>query len=182
MVAGRSIDTTMSFSTLDGLMMGTRCGAIDPGVLLYLQQTKGMSIDQISDLLYHKSGLLGVSGISGDMRDLLASGEPRAKVAVELFAYRAAREACALAGSLGGLDGVVFTAGIGENAAPIRAAISARLAWLGVVLDEDANRRAVPVISAADSQVCVRIVPTDEERMIAWHCRRLLAGASPARP
>ena len=181
MVGGRSIDTTMSFTTLDGLMMGTRCGALDPGVVLYLQQAKGMSTEQISDLLYHDSGLLGVSGISGDMRDLLASGEPRAKAAIELFAYRAAREACALTGSLGGLDGFVFTAGIGENAAPVRAAILARLAWLGVVLDDDANRRAAPIISAADSQVCVRIVATDEERMIAWHGHRLLAAASEAR-
>lgn len=181
MADGRSIDTTMSFTTLDGLMMGTRCGAIDPGVLLYLQQAKGMSVDEVSDLLYHRSGLLGVSGISSDMRNLLASGEPRAKMAVELFAYRAAREACALAGSLEGLDGFIFTAGIGENAAPVRAAISARLAWLGVVLDDEANERGAPIISTADSPVCVRIVSTDEELMIALHSRSVLAAASQAR-
>ncbi|MBY8826551.1 acetate/propionate family kinase [Hephaestia mangrovi] len=178
MADGRSLDTTMGFTALDGLVMGTRCGAIDPGVLLYLQQSKGMDADALTDLLYNRSGLLGVSGASSDMRNLLDSDAPLAKAAVELFVYRVAREAGALASSLGGLDGIVFTAGIGENAAPVRAAICRRLAWLGVALDDAANDVGAAVISTADSRVRVRVVPTNEERMIAIHVRDLLAATA----
>jgi acetate kinase len=178
MANGRSLDTTMGFTALDGLVMGTRCGAIDPGVLLYLQQSKGMDADTLTDLLYNRSGLLGVSGVSSDMRDLLDSDAPLAEAAVELFVYRVAREAGALASSLGGLDGIVFTAGIGENAAPVRAAICRRLAWLGVALDDAANDTGAAVISTADSRVRVRVVPTNEERMIAIHVRDLLAATA----
>jgi acetate kinase len=169
---GRSIDTTMGFSALDGLMMGTRPGTLDPGIILFLQQERGMTVSEVEDLLYRRSGLLGVSGgIASDMRALLASTDPRAAEAVELFAYRIAREAGALASSLGGLDGVVCTAGIGEHAPPVRAAICARLKWLGIVLDQAANERGDAVISAPESRVEVRVIPTDEERMIAIHTR-----------
>ena len=137
---GRSVDTTMGFTALDGLVMGTRCGAIDPGVILYLQQAHGMDAAAVEDLLYRRSGLLGASGISGDMRVLLASGEQAARDAVDLFTFRVAREAGALASTLGGLDGIVFTAGIGEHAPPVRAAVAERLAWLGAALDPEANR------------------------------------------
>ena len=174
MRAGRSIDTTMGFTALDGLMMGTRCGSIDPGVLLYLLQQKAMSPDAVAHLLYEQSGLLGVSGISNDMRTLLGSDDPRAADAVDLFTYRIARETGALAASLGGLDGMVFTAGIGENAAEVRRQACLRMAWLGIALDEDANRRHAPIISRPESSVTVRIVPTDEESMIAIHTLELL--------
>lgn len=169
MAGGRSVDTTMGFTALDGLMMGTRCGSLDPGVILYLQQHKGMSPEDIENLLYRQSGLLGVSGISADMRELLASPAQAAREAVELFVYRIAREAGALASSLGGLDGLIFTAGIGENAPVIRKLVGERLAWLGVAIDADANTAGRPVISLASSRVTVRIVPTDEETMIAKH-------------
>lgn len=171
---GRSIDTTMGFTALDGLVMGTRCGTIDPGVLLYLLQTKGMTPAELSHLLYDQSGLLGVSGISSDMRALLDSADPRAREAVELFTYRIAREAGALVSSLGGLDGLVFTAGIGENAAEIRRQVGERLAWLGISLDDQANARHAAVINAPDSRIVVRVLPTDEERMIALHTMRTL--------
>ncbi len=168
--AGRSVDTTMGFSALDGLVMGTRPGTLDPGVVLYLQQQRGMTVDQVEDLLYRRSGLLGVSGgIASDMRTLLASAEPAAREAVELFVYRIAREAGALASSLGGLDGIVFTGGIGEHAAPVRAAVAARLAWLGIELDKAANARAAAVITLPASPVEIRIIPADEEQMIARH-------------
>ncbi len=147
---GRSVDTTMGLTALDGLVMGTRCGNLDPGVLLYLAQAKGMDPAAIEDLLYRRSGLLGVSGIASDMRTLLASHDPRATEAVELFVFRLAREIGALTASLGGLDGLVFTAGIGEHAPEIRAAVCQRLAWLGVALDADANARGDAVISTAD--------------------------------
>jgi len=166
---GRSIDTTMGFTALDGLMMGTRCGAIDPGVLLYLLEEHGMTPAQLGDLLYHQSGLLGVSGESGDMRRLLGSGSREAREAVELFVYRAAREIAALAGSLGGLDGVVFTAGIGENAPEIRAAIAARLDWMGAKLDAEANQANRDRIDAPGSALELWVIPTDEEAMIARH-------------
>lgn len=172
---GRSIDTTMGFSTLDGLVMGTRAGTIDPGVLLYLLQQRAMPIEALSDLLYHRSGLLGVSGLSSDMRVLLDSDAPAARAAVELFVYRFAREAGALVAALGGLDGLVFTAGIGENAPEIRARACRRIAWLGLELDDAANARGDPVISTADSRIQVRVIPTDEEVMIARHTRDLLA-------
>lgn len=170
----RSIDTTMSFTALDGLVMGTRCGTIDPGVLLYLLQQKGYDADGIEHLLYERSGLLGVSGISSDMRALLESDSPQAEEAVDLFTYRVAREAGALASTLGGLDGFVFTAGIGENAPEIRARTCRRLAWLGIDIDEAANSSGEPVISTPLSRVTVRVIPTDEERMIAIHTAELL--------
>ena len=169
MRGGRSLDTTMGFSALDGLVMGTRPGATDPGVLLYLLREKRMSPDALEHLLYRESGLLGVSGISADMRTLLASGEASAREALDLFAFRAARETAALAGTLGGLDGLVFTAGIGEHAAPVRAAICERLAWLGVALDAAANAAHAELISAPASRVEVRIIPTNEEIVIARH-------------
>ncbi|HEY0026824.1 MAG TPA: acetate/propionate family kinase [Allosphingosinicella sp.] len=174
MAGGRSIDTTMGFTALDGLMMGTRCGAIDPGVILYLQQQGGMSPEEVQHLLYEQSGLLGVSGLSGDMRELQASALPAPRDAVELFVYRVARETGALAGSLGGLDGLVFTAGIGENSPAVRALICKRLAWLGVELDGEANAAGAPTISTAASRVTVRVIPTDEERMIAMHTLKLV--------
>jgi acetate kinase len=169
MQAGKSIDTTMGFTALDGLMMGTRCGSIDPGVVLHLQTQLGMSPAEIEDLFYKKSGLLGVSGISSDMRTLAASKAPEATEAIDLFAWRVAREIAALAASLGGIDGLIFTAGIGENDADIRSNICRRLAWLGVQIDELANAGNGPRISMPDSPVAVLVIPTDEERMIAHH-------------
>ena len=173
---GRAVDTTMSFTPLDGLVMGTRPGNLDPGVLLHLL-SRGMDAAALEDLLYHRSGLLGVSGISSDMRELLArSGEPAAARAVELFVYRAVREAGGLVAVMGGLDGLVFTGGIGERAPAIRSRICRGLAWLGLALDEEANARGDPVISTPDSGVAVHVVATDEERMIARHTRALLEG------
>ena len=139
MQAGRSVATTMGFTALDGLPMGTRCGALDPGVVLYLIQQKGMSPDAVTDLLYRRSGMLGMSGVSSDFRELLASVEPRARFAVDSFCYWTARQIASLAAALGGFDGIVFTAGVGENAASIRAAICRACNWLGVELDEAAN-------------------------------------------
>jgi acetate kinase len=166
---GVSIDTTMGFTALDGLMMGTRCGTIDPGVILYLLQQKQLPAAEIETLLYQRSGLLGVSGLSSDMRVLLESSTAAPREAVELFVFRIAREAAALAGSLGGLDGFVFTAGIGEHAAKIRAAVCDRLAWLGVAMDPTANSTHADRISTADSYIEVRVIPTDEEAMIVRH-------------
>ena len=171
---GRSMDTTMGFTALDGLMMGTRCGAIDPGVLLYLQQARGMEVAAIEDLLYHRSGLLGVSGISADMRTLIASDDPHAAAAIELFCWRIAREMSALTAALGGLDGIVFTAGIGEHVATVRDMACAHLAWLGVAIDGDANARGETRISTTASRVTVLVIPTDEEAMIARHTRDVL--------
>jgi acetate kinase len=173
---GRSVDTTMGVTPLDGLLMGTRCGSLDPGVILYLQ-TQGLDGAQLSELLYQKSGLLGVSGLSADMRALLQSPEASAREAIELFVFRVAREAAALAGTLGGLDGIVFSAGIGENCPPVRAAICERLAWLGVQLDDAANRRGEAKISLPGSGVAVWVIPTDEEQMIAIHTREAMAPA-----
>ena len=167
MRARRSVDTTMSFSALDGLPMGTRVGDLDPAVVLYLQQGRGMTASEVQTLLYTQSGLLGLSGISSDVRDLLASPNPRARLALDYFAYRIAREVGALAVSLGGLDALVFTAGIGENAAPVRAAVCAHLAWLGVALDAVANEHHGPRISAVGSEVAAWVIPTDEEGVIA---------------
>jgi len=166
---GRSIDTTMSFTALDGLLMGTRPGTLDPGAVTYLMREHGMNADKIEDVLYHRSGLLGVSGISSDMRTLLASNAPRAREAIELFVFRAAREIGALMASLGGLDGLVFTAGIGEHAPEIRSRICARCAWLGVVLDDDANVAGQLQINRESSRIRVYVIPTDEEKMIALH-------------
>lgn len=168
---GRSIDTTMGFTALDGLVMGTRCGDLDPGAVLYLQQQHGLNAAAVEHMLYHDSGLLGVSGISNDMRTLLDSQDAHACEAVDLFVFRIAREAGALVSSLGGLDGLVFSAGIGEHAAAVRAAACRRLAWLGIHLDGAANATDANVISTADSRVQVRVIPTDEEAMIAAHTR-----------
>ena len=176
MSGGKSIDTTMGFTALDGLMMGTRCGSIDPGVILHLQNRVGMSAADVEALLYKQSGLLGVSGISSDMRELAASDRPEAREAIDLFIWRAAREAGALASSLGGLDGLVFTAGIGENDAAIRAGICERLAWLDISLDERANAVHADVISAPGSPITVRVIPTDEERMIVLQTLATLFG------
>lgn len=174
MRGGKSIDTTMGFTALDGLMMGTRCGTLDPGVVLYLQTNLGMSADEVHDLLYRKSGLLGVSGISSDMRTLTADLSSEAQDAVELFVWRAVREFGALTASLGGIDGVVFTAGIGENHAEIRRRICERLGWLGLSIDGDANTANALCISDKDSRVKVLVIPTDEERMIADHTLAVL--------
>lgn len=170
---GASIATTMGFSVLDGLVMATRCGTIDPGVILHLGRM-GHSFAEIEDMLYHRSGLLGVSGISGDMRVLLASDTEAARAAIELFTYRIAIEASGLVGALGGLDGLVFTAGIGEQSAAIRAAVCARLAWLGLHLDDRANANSAEMISTSGSDVDVRLITTDEEAMIAHHCRAVM--------
>ncbi|HWB49300.1 MAG TPA: acetate/propionate family kinase [Stellaceae bacterium] len=172
---GRSVATTMGFTALDGLPMGTRCGALDPGVVLHLIQQKGLSADAVGDLLYRRSGMLGLSGISSDFRELLASADPRAAFAVELFCRNIARHIASLAAALGGLDAIVFTAGIGENAAPVRARICRACAWLGVELDEAANDRHLRRISSADSHVAVHMIKTDENLMIARHARSLVA-------
>ena len=174
---GRSVDTTMGFSALDGLVMGTRSGAIDPGVLLYLQSVHGLDAGELEDLLYHRSGLLGVSGISGDVRKLSESDDPRAKEALDLFAFRAARETAAMANSLEGLDALVFTGGIGEHSPRMRAAIGARLAWLGAAIDDDANRNGEACVSAGHSRVTVLVMPTDEEQVIARHTLRQIAAS-----
>jgi len=176
--AGRSVATTMGLSALDGLVMGTRCGSIDPGVLVYLARHDGMSMDEIQRTLHERSGLLGVSGISGDMRTLLASDEPRAREALDLFVYRAAREIGSLAAALGGLDSIVFTGGIGENAAPIRSAICKASHWLGVELDEHANTSGGPCISRSGSRVSAWVIRTNEELMIARHTIDVLRGTS----
>jgi acetate kinase len=171
---GASIDTTMGLTPLDGLMMGTRCGAIDPGVLLYLQQGLGMSVGDVERVLYQESGLLGVSGISSDMRVLLASGDPDAAEAVELFNYRVAREIAAMANSLSGLECLVFTGGIGEHASQIRQAVCERLRWLGAEIDSAANDRADMRIHSAASRVDLLVIPTNEEATIARNCLALL--------
>ncbi len=175
--AGQSIATTMSFTALDGLPMGTRCGAIDPGILLHLLN-EGMDLKTLSDLLYHQSGLLGVSGISNDMHTLLNSPSQHAAEAIELWVYRIGREIGSLAAALGGLDALVFTAGIGERAAPIRAKVCETAAWLGVQIEDSANEQFLPKISTLNSQVSVWVIPTDEEKMIAQHTNSLLYLAS----
>ncbi|USI74779.1 acetate/propionate family kinase [Sphingomonas morindae] len=175
MAGGRSVDTSMGFSALDGLVMATRPGALDPGVILYLLQHKHWSPERIETLLYKESGLKGLTGGTGDMRALLESTEPAAEAAIALFLWRLAQGVGAMAAALGGLDGLVFTGGIGEHAAPIRARACARLAWLGLALDQAANEAARPVISAPGAPVTVRIVPADEERVIADQSLPLLA-------
>ncbi len=170
-----SIATTMGFTALDGLPMGTRCGELDAGVLLHLIQEKHLQPDELVDLLYRRSGMLGLSGVSSDFRELLASAEPRAYFAVEVFCYRAARHIASLAAALGGLDGVVFTAGVGENAALVRSAICRACAWLGLELDEAANREHKERISTPNSRVAAYVIKTDENLMIARHARALVA-------
>ena len=172
--AGRSIESTMSFTALDGLCMGTRPGALDPGVVLYLFQVLHLAPEQVETILYKKSGLLGISGISNDMRDLERSAEPAARLAVDYFVYRIAKEIGALAAALGGLDGLVFTAGIGENSPHVRARICEACAWLGVKLDSRANEAHEARISQTESAVSVLRLATDEELMIARHTGRLL--------
>ena len=171
---GKSVDSTLSFTALDGLCMGTRPGTVDPGVILYLFQNLELSAKQVEDILYKKSGLLGISGISNDMRDLLSSSEPGARLAVDYFVYRAAKEIGALAAVLGGIDGLVFTAGIGENSAELRRRICEASAWLGVELDAEANASKGPRISRPGSKVSAWVIPTNEELMIARHTGRLL--------
>jgi acetate kinase len=171
---GRSVDSTLGFTALDGLCMGTRPGALDPGVVLHLFQALGMSPAQVEDVLYKKSGLLGISGTSNDMRELLESEAPDAKLAIDYFVYRAAKEVGALAAVLGGVDGLVFTAGIGENSAEIRRRICEASAWLGIELDDAANAQRATRISAAGSRVSAWLIPTNEELMIARHTGRLL--------
>ena len=171
---GRSIATTMGLTALDGLVMGTRPGLLDPGVILYLLQHEGMDAPAIEALLYKQSGLLGVSGVSSDMRELLASDRLEAKEAVDLFVYRINRELGSMAAALGGLDALVFTGGIGEHAAPIRARICRNAGWLGVTLDEVANEAGGPRISAPGARASAWLIPTDENLMVARHTRQLL--------
>jgi acetate kinase len=176
---GRSVDHTLGFTALDGLCMGTRPGALDPGVVLHLVQGLGLSAKEVETILYKKSGLLGVSGTSNDRRDLLESGEPDARLAVDYFVYVAAKQVGALAAVLGGIDALVFTAGIGENSAEIRRRIGQSCAWLGVEIDAKANAARGPRISTATSTASAWVIPTNEELMIARHTGRLLglAGA-----
>lgn len=171
---GKSVASTMGFTAVEGLVMGTRTGSLDPGVLLYLMDEKGMDAKALTTLLYKESGLLGVSGISQDMRTLLDSEAPEAREAVDLFCYRIARELGSLAAAAGGLDALVFTGGIGEHAAPVREKVAALSGWLGVALDAQANARHAQRIESADSKVAVVVVPTNEERMIARYTVELL--------
>jgi acetate kinase len=174
MRAGRSIATTMGFSALDGLPMGTRCGELDPAVVLHLLNQEGMTVPEVEDLLYRRSGMLGLSGISSDFRELLASREPGARFAIEVFIHRVARGIGSLAAALGGLDGLVFTAGVGENAAPVRAMVCEACAWLGIELDPEANASHAGRITTAGSRVPAHVVPTNENLMIARHTRAAL--------
>ncbi len=176
---GKSIDSTLSFTALDGLCMGTRPGALDPGVILYLFQNLGLSPKEVETLLYKQSGLLGISGISNDMRDLLGRSEPEARLAVDYFIYRAAKEIGALAAVLGGIDGLVFTAGIGENSPEIRRRICEACAWLGVELDAEANANRGPRISTPRSKISAWVIPTNEELVIARHTWSLLEQTQP---
>jgi acetate kinase len=171
---GKSIDNSLGFTALDGLCMGTRPGALDPGVVLFLFQSLGLSPKEVENILYKKSGLLGISGVSNDMRDLLVSSVPEARLAVDYFVYRAAKEIGALAAVLGGVDGLVFTAGIGENSPEIRRRICEASSWLGVELDAEANANRGPRISTRGSKVSTWVVPTNEEFMIARHTGALL--------
>jgi len=171
---GKSIDSTLGFTALDGLCMGTRPGALDPGVILYLFQKLGLSAKEVENILYKKAGLFGISGISNDMRELLARSEPEARLAVDYFIYRAAKEIGALTAVLGGIDGFVFTAGIGENSPDIRRRICEACSWLGLELDADANAKRGPRISTPRSKVSTWVIPTNEELMIARHTGTLL--------
>jgi acetate kinase len=172
--AGQSIATTMSFTAVDGLPMGTRSGALDPAVILYLMRHEGMDAPSIERLIYERSGLLGVSGLSSDMRTLLASDSPQAKEAIDLFVYRIGRELGSLVAALGGLDGLIFTGGIGEHAHQVRSRVCHDAGWIGVKMDAAANRENGALISSADSAVPVWVIPTDENLMVARHTRHLL--------
>jgi acetate kinase len=178
LMGGRSIETTMGFTALDGLPMGTRPGQIDPGVVLYLIREKGMSPAHVQDFLYEECGLKGLSGISNDVRELEASPDPRTRFALDYFAYRVGLQAGLLAAALGGVDGFVFTAGIGENSPSLRSRIVEKLAWLGGALDGAANAAGASLISTRDSRLAIYIVPTDEELMIARHTLGLLSARS----
>jgi acetate kinase len=171
---GKSVDCTMGFTALEGLCMGTRPGAVDPGVILYLFQNLGLSAKEVETILYKKSGLLGISGVSNDTRELLRSSDPSARLALDYFVYRVAKEIGAMAAALGGIDGIVFTAGIGENSDEIRQRICESSAWLGIELDAEANHRNGPRISTRDSKVSTWVIPTNEELMIARHTGVLL--------
>jgi acetate kinase len=173
--AGRSVTSTMGFTAVDGLPMGTRCGSLDPGVLLYLMDERAMDARAIETLIYKQSGLLGVSGVASDMRKLLASDEPRARLAVDLYVYRIGRELGSLAAALGGLDALVFTAGIGENSTTIRERVCHDAAWLGLQFDREANERGGPRISTQGSRVSAWVIPTNEELMIARHTQSVVA-------
>jgi len=175
MLDGKSMDTSMGFSAIDGLPMATRCGAIDPHILLFLLKEKKCSLTELENILYNKSGLLGISGISGDMRALKDSREPAAAAAIDHLAYNIVKFTGAYAAVLGGLDAFVFTAGIGENDSSLRAAVVEKLGWLGVKLDASANDRNGPRISTADSKVSVWVIPTNEELMIARHAAAIVA-------
>jgi acetate kinase len=176
LAGGRSVASTMGFTAADGLPMGTRCGSLDPGVVLYLIDELKMDARAIEKLIYQESGLLGVSGLSSDMRTLLASDAPGAKAAVDLYVYRIGRELGSLAAALGGLDALVFTAGIGENSAELRERVCRDAAWLGIELDEAANERGGPCITRTGSRTGAWVIPTNEELMIARHTQRVLAG------
>jgi len=171
---GKGVDCSMGFTALDGLCMGTRPGALDPGVVLHLFQTLGLSVKQVETILYKKSGLLGISGLSNDMRELLASDKPEALLAIDYFVYRAAKEIGALAAVLQGVDALVFTAGIGENSSEVRRRICDAAAWLGVEVDANANANRGPRISPVNSKVSAWVIPTNEELMIARHTDSLL--------
>ncbi|HGL6717428.1 acetate/propionate family kinase [Burkholderia contaminans] len=174
LVAGKSVASTMGFTAVDGLPMGTRCGNLDPGVVLFLMEELGMDVRAVEDLIYRRSGLLGVSGLSSDMRTLLASDDPHARFAIELYIYRIARELGSLAAAMEGIDAIVFTAGIGEHAAVIREGVMRRAAWLGVEIDVEANNSGGPLVTTASSRVPAWVIPTNEEWMIAQHTRRLI--------
>ena len=174
---GRSVATTMGFTAVEGLMMGTRCGSIDPGVLIYLMDEKKLDARGLEDLIYKKSGLLGVSGISSDMRTLRQSNDPKAREAIELFVYRIVREIGSLAAALGGLDGLVFTGGIGQRDSRTRREVDAGCGWLGAAIDDQANTVGEGRIDAASSKIPIWVLPTDEERVIARHTAALIGGS-----
>jgi acetate kinase len=176
---GRSVESTMGFTALDGLPMGTRSGQIDPGAVLYLIAEKGMNPGSVQHLLYHECGLKGLSGLSNDMRELEMSADPRATFAIDYFVYRIGLFAGMLAAALGGLDAFVFTAGIGENAPRVRSRIAERLSWLGAVLDPSANAEGKQIVSRPDSAVALYVIPTDEELMIAQHTLALISARQP---
>ena len=179
---GRSVATTMGFTAVEGLVMGTRCGSIDPGVLIYLMDERGMDACALEDLIYKKSGLLGVSGLSSDMRTLRGSDDPRAREAIDLFIYRIVREIGSLSAALGGLDGIVFTGGIGQRDTKTRKEVIDGCGWLGAAIDEQLNAAGQGRIDATTSRIPVWVLPTDEERVIARHTAALLDPTSEARP